>query len=207
MANSPQLSVLQMVPYYSLDNASKQIPYFDWISQDEETGQNGSSDQKIIERVIWCQVLAKKEWMLKNGMMMGALRRRLWMESMVWMRFALGGKISVNFDGLVRPASRLGHQITCRIQQIFLHFCKPTSDGIVNSLSLAQSVDWSILFVQLYEQTIQGAYNALCLSALDALSPDPRVDVLQCLQKRHSPCHEMDWVGFYWASYLLSSSW
>ena len=95
----------------------------------------------------------------------------------------------------------------CRIQQIFLHFCKPTSDGIVNSLSLAQSVDWSILFVQLYEQTIQGAYNALSLSSVDALSPDPRVDVLQCLQKRHSPCHEMDWVGFYWASYLLSSSW
>ena len=153
----------------------------------------------------------KKEWMLKNGTMMGALRHRLWMESRVWMRFALGGKISVNFDGLVRPASRLGHQIIrSRIQQNFLHFCKPTSDGIVNSLSLAQSVDWSILFVQLYQQTIQGVlynYNALSLSSADALSPDPRVDVLQCLQKRHSPCHEMDWVGFYWASYLLSSSW
>ena len=198
-----------MVPDYSLDNASKQIPYFNLISQDEETGRNGSSDQKMIERVIWCQVLAKKEWMLKNGMMMGALRHRLWMESRVWMRFALGGKISVNFDGLVRPASRLGHQIICsRIQQNFLHFCEPTSDGIVNSLSLAQSVDWSILFIQLYEQTIQGVlYNALSLSSADALSPDPRVDVLQCLQKRHSPCHEMDWVGFYWASYLLSSSW
>ena len=94
-----------------------------------------------------------------------------------------------------------------RIQQIVLHFCKPTSGGVVNSLGLAQSVDWSILFVQLYEQTIQGLYNALSLSSVDALSPDPRVDVLQCLQKRHSPCHEMDWVGFYWASYLLSSSW
>ena len=150
----------------------------------------------------------KKEWMLKNRTMMGALRHRLWMESRVWMRFTLGGKISVNFDGLVRPASRLGHQITRRIQQIFLHFCKLAFDGVVNSLSLAQSVDWSILFVQLYEQTIQGVlYNALSLSSADALSPDPRVDVLQCLQKRHSPCHEMDWVGFYWASYLLSSSW
>ena len=61
----------------------------------------------------------KKEWMLKKGMVMGALRRRLWMESMVWMRFALGGKISVNFDGLVRRASRLGHQIIRKIQQIF----------------------------------------------------------------------------------------
>ena len=66
MANSPHLSVLQMVSDYSLDNASKQIPYFDWISQDEEAGRNGSSDQKMIERVIWCQVLAKKEWMLKK---------------------------------------------------------------------------------------------------------------------------------------------
>ena len=149
----------------------------------------------------------KREWMLKKGMVMGALWRRLWIESTVWMRFALGGKISVNFDGLVRPASRLGHQIIRRIQQIFLHFCKIAFDGVVNSLSLAQSVDWSILFVQLYEQAIQGAYNALSLSSVDALSPDPRVDVLQCLQKRHSPCHEMDWVGFYWASYLLSSSW
>ena len=114
------------------------------------------------------------------------------------MRFARGGKITVNFDGLVRPASRLGYQIIRRrIQQIFLHFCKPTSGGVVNSLGLAQSVDRSILFVQLYEQTIQGLYNALSLSSVDALSPDPRVDVLQCLQKRHSPCHEMDWVGFY----------
>ena len=113
----------------------------------------------------------KKEWMLKNGMMMGALRHRLWMESGVWMRFARGGKITVNFDGLVRPASRLGYQIIRRrIQQIFLHFCKPTSGGVVNSLGLAQSVDWSIWFVQLYEQTIQGAYNFFIFSG----RPQPR---------------------------------
>ena len=204
-----------MVPDYSLDNASKQNPYFDWISQDEETGRNGSSDQKMIERVIWCQVLAKKRMNVEKRNDDGCfetptMNGKQGLNEICPWRQNLGefwriGPASVT----TWPSDHHHHHqiICCRIQQIFLHFCKIAFDGVVNSLSLAQSVDWSILFVQLYEQTIQGVYNALSLSSVDALSPDPRVDVLQCLQKRHSPCHEMDWVGFYWASYLLSSSW
>ena len=201
MANSPHLSGLQMVPDYSLDNESKQIPYFDWISQDEETGRNGSSDQKMIERVIWCQVLAKKEWMLKNRTMMGALRHRLWMESMVWMRFALGGKISVNFDGLVRPASRLGHQIIPRIQQIFLHFCKIAFDGVVNSLSLAQSVDWSILFVQLYEQTIQGCTMRFLYLQRTPSAPIQELMFYNAFRKGIHPA--MKWTGWVFTEPLI----
>ena len=150
----------------------------------------------------------KKEWMLKNGMIMGALRHRLWMESMVWMRFALGGKISVNFDGLVRPASRLGHQIIPRIQQIFLHFCKIAFDGVVNSLSLAQSVDWSILFVQLYEQTLQGCttgvYNCTMRFLYLQRTPSAPIQELMFYNAFRKGTHPaMKWTGWVFTEPLI----
>ena len=199
MANSPHLSVLQMVLDYSLHWTTHLNKFHIFIGFHKTKKRDGMGHliKKWLKEWSDAKFWQKKRMNVekRNGdgcFVTPTMNRKHGLNEICPWRQNLGefwriGPASVTTWPSDHPKNPTN----------LFHFCKPTSDGIVNSLSLAQSVDWSILFVQPYEQTIQGAYNALSLSSVDALSPDPRVDVLQCLQKRHSPCHEMDWVGFY----------
>ena len=94
------------------------------------------------------------------------------------------------------------HQIICcRIQQIYLQFCKPTSDGIVNSLSLTQSVDWSILFVQLYEQTIQGCTMRFLYLQRTPSAPIQELMFYNAFRKGTHPA--MKWTGWVFTEPLI----
>ena len=165
-----------------------------------------------------CKCWRPKHCNSKNGMNAWEkpLRRGIWMEKEKggWMRFARS-EISAEFW-------RIGprcHDSPIRSIPIFKHFAPDIGRGCgIRNLWNQKSLDfpdgsnlktfWYQVNINVYPflksiHTLTFPFLYLHWTA----SIRQRADVLQCLQKRHSPSHEMDWVAFYSASYLLSSSW
>ena len=183
-----------------LARASKEIPYFDWIFQEGEWEPEwtGSANEWMNVKVGVHNIAAvRMEWMHE---------RRLWDVEYEWKRRREAewdlpeAKSRRNFDGLVRGVTTHPSDPSQFLNTLLL-----PSDvcGIKKLWNFPDGstlrIFWSYTYIHLFLKSLHTlTFPFLYLHWTASIRQ--RADVLQCLQKRHSPSHEMDWVGFYWAS-------